>query len=198
MSGWSRVARRIRVPAGFFFAAIYLWLARPSWPAIALGGAVAVAGLGVRGLASGFVRKDAELTISGPYAYTRNPLYLGSLIVAAGFAIAARSWWIVLGMVVIFVAIYVPVILHEEAYLRAQFPEFDDYARRVPRLLPRLTAGRRRSSNQTAISEGERVSAVTTGSFSRELYWRHREYNAFLGTLAMLAALAIKLAWVTR
>ncbi len=193
MSGWSRLARRIRVPAGFVFAAIYLWLARPSWPAIALGAGVAAVGLGVRGLASGFVRKDAELTVSGPYAYTRNPLYLGSLIVAAGFAIAARSWWIVLGMAVIFVAIYVPVILQEEAYLRAQFPEFHDYVRRVPRLLPRLT-----SSNPTAISDGERVSTVTTGSFSRELYWRHREYNAFLGTLAMLAALAIKLAWVTR
>ncbi len=187
---WSRVARRIRVPVGFAFAIIYLVLADPSGRAIVLGGAVAAVGLGVRGLASGFVRKDAQLTISGPYAYTRNPLYLGSMIIAIGFAIAARNWWIVVGMAIIFVAIYLPVILHEEAYLRSQFPEFDDYTRRVPRLVPRL-----RMRPQGALPDDPRASAVNGRGFSRELYWKHREYNALLGTLAMLAALAIKLAY---
>lgn len=155
MSRWSRLARRIRVPLGFAFAVVYLWLARPSWGAIAMGGALAALGLFVRGLASGHVKKDAELTVSGPYAYTRNPLYLGSMIIAAGFALAARSWWIVAGMATIFVAIYIPVILHEEAYLRSQFPEFDDYARRVPRLVPRL-----RTRTSGVVSEGTRASAV--------------------------------------
>ncbi len=179
MSGWSRIARRIRVPLGFAFAVIYLILAHPSWRAIFLGGAIAAVGLLVRGLASGYVRKDAQLTVSGPYAYTRNPLYLGSLIIAAGFAVAARSWWIVLGMAVIFIAVYLPVIQSEETYLREQFPEFEAYAAGVPRLIPRL-----------------RASPVPTGRFSQELYWKHREYNAVLGTLAMLVALAMKLAWM--
>ncbi len=181
MSRWSRVARRIRVPLGFAFAIIYLVLADPTWRTIILGSVIAAMGLLLRGLASGYVRKDAQLTISGPYAYTRNPLYLGSMIIAAGFAVAARSWWIVLGMAVIFIAIYVPVIQSEEAYLRAQFPEFDDYARRVPRFFPRRWSA-----------------PVAAGAFSRELYWNHREYNAVLGTIAMMAALAIKLAWMQR
>ncbi len=181
MRGWSRVARRIRVPLGFAFAVVYLWLAQPAWGAIILGSAIAAPGLLLRAFASGHVRKDARLTISGPYAYTRNPLYLGSLIIAAGFAVAARSWWIVLGMAVIFVAVYIPVIRSEEAYLRAQFPEFADYAQRVPRFFPRL-----------------RSAPVAGDAFSRNLYWKHREYNAVLGTLAMMAALAIKLAWTTR
>ena len=179
MSRWNRIARRVRVPLGFAFAVIYWWLARPTLGALALGAAVALAGLLLRGLASGHVKKDSELTITGPYAYTRNPLYLGSLIIAAGFAIAARSGWVVLGMAVMFVAIYLPVIRYEETYLRARFAGFEDYCRRVPRLVPRLSA-----------------SSGTGVRFSPDLYWKHREYNAFIGTLLMLAALAAKLAWV--
>ncbi len=180
MSRWSRIARRIRVPLGFVFGIVYLWLAQPTWRSIALGAAIAALGLLLRGAASGHVRKDAELTTTGPYAHTRNPLYLGSLIIAAGFAVAARSWWIVLGMAVIFAAIYIPVIRYEEAYLREHFPGHDEYCRRVPRLVPRFSA-----------------TSVTGSGFSPELYWKHREYNAFIGTLAMLAALAVKLAWMT-
>ncbi len=178
MSRWNRVARRIRVPLGFGFAVIYLWLADPTWRSIAGGGAIAAIGLLLRGVASGYVKKDSELTTTGPYAYTRNPLYLGSLIIAAGFAVAARSLPVVGMMAVIFAAIYIPVIRYEEAYLRAHFSGFADYSRRVPRLWPRLSA-----------------SSVTDIRFSPELYWKHREYNALVGTLAMLAALAARLAW---
>jgi protein-S-isoprenylcysteine O-methyltransferase Ste14 len=181
MSPWSHIARRIRVPLGFAFGVLYLWLAQPTWGSIALGAAIAALGLLLRGAASGHVKKDAELTTTGPYAHTRNPLYLGSLIIAAGFAVAARSWWIVLGMAVIFAVVYVPVIRYEEGYLREHFPGYDEYCRRVPRLVPRLSA-----------------TSVTASGFSPELYWKHREYNAVLGTLAMLAALAVKLAWMTR
>ena len=128
---------------------------------------------------SGHVKKNEELTTTGPYAYTRNPLYLGSIVIAAGFAIAARSWWIVAILVVMFGAIYIPVIRGEEAFLRSAFPDqFDDYCRRVPRLLPRVTRA----------YEGY-------GSFSPALYRKHREYNAALGTAAMLAALVAKLVW---
>jgi protein-S-isoprenylcysteine O-methyltransferase Ste14 len=173
MAEWSRVARRIRVPLGFLFALLYFWLARPAWQSLALGSILIVPGLLIRALASGNVRKNEALASSGPYAYTRNPLYLGSLLIGIGFAAAARSWWVGVILVVMFFAIYLPVIRSEEAFLRERFPEFDDYAKRVPRMFPRLTP----------------ASSETDGGFSMELYMKHREWNALLGALAMLAAL---------
>ncbi|HVZ18913.1 MAG TPA: isoprenylcysteine carboxylmethyltransferase family protein [Terriglobales bacterium] len=179
---WGKVAKRIRVPLGFALAIAYILLARPTWMSLVFGAVVAFAGVGIRASASGHVKKNEELTTTGPYAYTRNPLYLGSIVIAAGFAIAAKSWWIIVILVVMFIAIYVPVIRGEEAYLRGAFPgQFDEYCRRVPRLLPRLTPG-------TRSNEGY-------GSFSLALYRKHREYNAALGTAAMLAALVAKLVW---
>lgn len=180
MASWSKIARRIRVPTGFVFAAVYLWLAQPRWTTLAAGGAIAAVGVAIRTFASGHVKKNAELTTTGPYAHTRNPLYLGSLILGAGMAVAAWHWLVAAIMAAIFVAIYIPVIRGEEAFLRQAFPEFEEYARRVPRLLPRLTP------------------AGGHGAFSRELYWKHREYNALLGTAAVLGALAIKLVWFHR
>ncbi len=178
MASWPKIARRIRVPLGFIFAVVYFWLAQPTVSSIVLGACIACSGLLIRGLASGHVTKDEQLTTSGPYAYMRNPLYFGSTLVAAGFAVAGRSWWIVLLLVAMFALIYVPTIRSEEAFLRATFPEFEDYSHKVPRFFPRLTAfGNRR------------------GAFSWGLYAKHREYNAILGTAAMLAALAAKLLW---
>ena len=176
MANWSRIARRIRVPLSFAFAIAYVWLARPTRTSLLAGGLLLVPGLLLRGLASGHVQKDRQLTASGPYAYTRNPLYLGSLILAAGFVVAARSWWIPAILLIMFVAIYVPVIAGEERYLRQTFPEYDDYARHVPRFAMRLT----RYGTQR-------------GTFSSERYWKHREYNAVLGCVAVLAVLVVKL-----
>jgi protein-S-isoprenylcysteine O-methyltransferase Ste14 len=175
MGEWSQIARRIRVPLGFLFAVLYFWLARPSWRSIGLGAIGVVAGLLMRALASGHVRKNEALATSGPYAYTRNPLYLGSLIMGLGFCVAARNWWVGVTLVVMFVAIYLPVIRDEEAFLRGKFPEFEEYARRVPRMVPRL-----------------RASDAPSGAFSLELYLQHREYNALLGALGMMAGLVVK------
>jgi protein-S-isoprenylcysteine O-methyltransferase Ste14 len=176
MASWAAIARRIRVPLGFAFAILYVWLAKPTAISILIGTALIVPGLVVRALASGHVQKNEQLTTSGPYAYTRNPLYLGSLILAAGFALTARSWWIAIAMAVFFLAVYMPVIRAEEAFLRERFPQFESYACEVPRLLPRWTAV-----------------ADDRGAFSWELYWRHREYDALLGSAAMIAALVAKL-----
>ena len=88
-------------------------------------------------MASGHVKKNEQLATTGPYAYCRNPLYLGSIIIAIGFAIASRDVWVAIGIIGLFSVIYVPVIRGEEAFLRGQFAEYDSYARRVPRLLPR-------------------------------------------------------------
>src|SRR5450755_3853032 len=125
---WSRVARRTRVPLGFLFAVFYFWRARPDWLSLALGGAVAAVGVFLRAMASGHVKKNEELATSGPYAYCRNPLYLGSIIIAVGFAIASRDLWVAVGIVVLFTLIYVPVIRSEEAFLREHFPSYNEYA----------------------------------------------------------------------
>jgi protein-S-isoprenylcysteine O-methyltransferase Ste14 len=181
MASWQRIARRVRVPLGFVFAGAYIWLARPSAYSIMIGSTVAALGLLVRAFASGHVKKNEVLAVSGPYAYTRNPLYFGSLVLAAGFAVAARSWWVALIAVTMFFAIYLPVIRSEEEYLRKTFPEFEDYARRVPRLLPRL-----------------RADQSSHNSFSWHLYWKHREYSAALGAAFVIAALTAKKIWLSR
>ena len=183
---WSRIATRTRVPLGFAFAVAYFWFAVPSWASITLGATCSLIGLAVRAIASGHIRKNAELATTGPYAYTRNPLYLGSVLMAVGFVVAARNWWIALGAAIMFLVIYIPVIKAEEVYLRGIFPGYEQYAANVPRLLPRLTAYR--GSNAAG-----NVSDGGLGSFSRELYLKHREYNAALGSGLMLGALILKM-----
>ena len=183
---WSRIARRIRVPLSFAFAIIYFWLARPTAQSLLVGCLVSLPSLLIRALASGYVQKNEQLATSGPYAYTRNPLYLGSLVLAIGFALAARSLLIGALMILIFFAIYIPVILGEESFLRDRFPEFAEYSRTVPRLLPRIFP-------PTVVS-----TINTPGTFSWELYLQHREYNAAIGFLAMIAALIAKLFWLSR
>lgn len=179
MAEWSRIARRIRVPLGFAFAALYLWLARPTLQSILLGSVLVLVGLWIRALASGHVRKNETLATTGPYAYTRNPLYLGSLLMGIGFALMGRSWWIGLALVVMFFLIYLPVIRGEEVFLRSKFSDFQDYAARVPRLLPRLTP----QANESGVEAG----------FSIMLYRKHREYNAALGVVALIALLIVKM-----
>ena len=176
---WPTIARRVRVPVGFLFAGLYLWLARPTGLSLIIGAVLAVPGLWLRGEASGHIQKNERLTTTGPYAYTRNPLYLGSLILAGAFAVAARSWWIVVAMLVIFLVIYLPVIRSEENFLRRNFPEYTEYSARVPRLLPNW-----------------RASAKPGEGFSWELYRKHREYNAILGAVGIFAVLLLKLLWM--
>ncbi len=180
---WQKIARRIRVPLGFLAAALYLlslWQHAPRPAAIAWSLALVLPGLWLRGYASGYVKKNRELTVTGPYAYTRNPLYLGSMLIAAGFAVALLSWPVALVLAVGFAVIYIPVIASEERFLRATFTGFDDYCRRVPRIIPRLTPAQSTSS-------AEEPSAA--GSFSLELYLRHREYNAAIGAALLYLSL---------
>jgi protein-S-isoprenylcysteine O-methyltransferase Ste14 len=179
-AGWSRIARRIRVPLGFVFAAVYLWLAKPTLWSIATGALIALPGLGLRACASGHVKKNEELTITGPYAYTRNPLYLGSMVIAAGFAVASRNWIVGVILLVLLVVIYLPVIRSEEEFLRNKFADFNVYATQVPRLWPRWSGGK------------------FWYGFSSRLYSQHREYNAAIGTAAMLLALLLKWVWISR
>jgi len=184
MARWQRVARRIRVPLGFLVAALYLfelWRRAPQPAAVAWSLALVLPGLWLRGYAAGCVKKDRELTMTGPYAHTRNPLYLGSMLIAAGFALALLSWPVALVLAGGFAAIYVPVIASEERFLRAAFPEFDAYCRRVPRLIPRPIP--------RLIPEPNPKDKSASGVFSLMLYLRHREYNAAIGAALLYLSL---------
>jgi hypothetical protein len=207
----------MRVPLGFVFAAAYLWFARPALTWIGAGSVFVVAGLALRAAASGHIRKNRELTATGPYAYTRNPLYLGSILMAIGFIVAARNPWIALATLLMFVIIYLPVIRAEESYLRSAFADYDQYAAQVPRLFPRLTPYRPPAREPPRASDSEVPSAPGFGAqgwdsgvagtlgvgapgaepvrYSRELYLRHREYNAALGSTLMMGALILKMMW---
>ncbi|MGC2697449.1 MAG: isoprenylcysteine carboxylmethyltransferase family protein [Candidatus Angelobacter sp.] len=185
MPSWARVATRSRVPLGFLFAAAYLWFAWPTWVSLSAGAAFIVVGLLVRAMASGHIRKNAALATTGPYAYMRNPLYLGSIVIALGFIVAARNVWIGIGALAMFAFIYLPVIKAEEAYLRATFSDYAQYASHVPRFFPRLTPHR-----------SDPASDSGSLSFSAELYMRHREYNAALGSVLMIGALILKMTLV--
>jgi protein-S-isoprenylcysteine O-methyltransferase Ste14 len=179
---YSKIARRIRVPLGFVVAVLFVWLSRPTWMSLGAGAAVSLLGIWIRALAAGHVRKNAELTTTGPYSYTRNPLYLGSIVIAVGFAIAARAWTspayvIGIALAVMFAAIYVPVIRSEEAFLRTTFAGFDDYCRHVPRLLPRMTSAYPEQRTEWSAAQ----------------YQKHREYNALIGSLLLWGVLVAKI-----
>ena len=177
--GWQRVAKRIRVPLGFAFAAVFLVLARPAAGSLAGSLLLVLPGLALRGYAAGYVKKNAELTVTGPYAWTRNPLYLGSMLIAFGFAAGARSPLLAMLLALLFAVIYIPVIRGEEEFLRAHFAGFDAYARQVPRLVP----WRGRAAASPA---GPR-------RFEAALYRKHREYNASIGAAALYLALIVRL-----
>jgi protein-S-isoprenylcysteine O-methyltransferase Ste14 len=164
---------------GFVFAGVYLWLARPTFVSMAWSLLLVLPGLWLRGYAAGYVKKNAELTMTGPYAHTRNPLYVGSMLIAFGFAAASQSIVIVLLLAVLFAIIYIPVIRSEEEFLRSTFADFDAYAASVPRLLPRLRPAKVADSEQ--------------GQFSLPLYRKHREYNALMGATAIYAVLALRI-----
>ncbi len=166
---------KLRVLSGFVMAAAFLWFSAPDAASLAVGLPVAALGLALRAWASGHLEKNLALAQSGPYARVRNPLYLGTLAAAAGLAIAARRWELAALFAAVFGLVYLPVVELEEQHLRELFPEFEEYARRVPRLIPRFGA---------VGGVGKR--------FQWAVYRRNREYEALAGFLAGAAALAWK------
>jgi len=171
---------RWRVRVGYPVAVVYLVLAAPTPRSISVGAVIAALGLLIRGAASGHLRKYEELVVSGPYARTRNPLYLGSAFLAAGFALAGHSWWaagIVMGYFVVF---YSAVMRNEESDLLARYgAAFDEYAARVPLFFPRISAA------------GASVRAEK--AFSWAQYRRNREYQALVGAAAGLGIVWLRM-----
>lgn len=158
---------RLRVPSGFLLAAAFGWLSRPTPLTLAWGLPVSLLGLAIRAWAAGHLEKNQQLAEAGPYAYVRNPLYLGTLIVAAGLAISANRWELGMLFAAVFFGVYLPVIQNEEQHLRKLFPSYNEYATRVPALIPRVTP----SSN-----------LMRRFRFSQ--YRKNEEYQAAAGFLA--------------
>lgn len=169
---------RWRVRLGYPLAILILWLARPTPVSILCGMIVGSAGLLLRARAAGHLHKQTVLTMTGPYAYTRNPLYLGSAVVAVGVAIGAHSW--IAGVILCgyFALFYWPVMRREEQEIRAQHGSaFEAYAQAVPLFFPRLTPAKSASTSPA--------------SFSLAQYKKNREYRAAIGFLFVMGVLLV-------
>jgi protein-S-isoprenylcysteine O-methyltransferase Ste14 len=193
-----RFAQRIRVPAGFTLVPLLLIVARPTLASLGAGGLVALSGLAIRAWASGCLRKNEELTTFGPYAHTRNPLYLGTFIMGTGIAISSGVLWFVLLFMALYLLIYVPVMFAEAETMSDFFPEaYREYSKQVPLFVPRLTPYFAPMSRGAEAADGL-IGASNASRFDSVLYLRHREYRAALGVLAVLLVLAAKFYWINR
>jgi protein-S-isoprenylcysteine O-methyltransferase Ste14 len=176
------LAQRVRVPAGLVLAPLLVIAARPSPRTLVVGAVIAAVGLWVRAWASGYLRKNLELTVAGPYAHTRNPLYLGTFVMGGGIALASGAWWFAAVYVVAYLLIYVPVMIAEAETLNQLFAgEYPDYSRRVPLFFPRATPYRRADSRAAG---GRR--------FTWAQYAKHREYRAIAGVAVAFLILVMK------
>ena len=168
--------QRFRVPLGFLFGIVFLIFARPEPITLIIGGVIALVGILIRAWASGHIRKNQNLAVSGPYAFTRNPLYLGSFILGVGFTIASGVWWLALLFIALFLGIYLPVMRVEAIELTDIFgADYQEYAGKVPLLFPRFTP--------------YKASEI---KFDVSLYLRYREYRAAFGLIFAWSVLLVK------
>lgn len=171
--------QRLRVPLGFVTAILFVAFSRPTWRSLAAGVPIALLGALVRAWASGHLRKNAELAVTGPYAFTRNPLYFGSFLMTSGCAIAGGNLWPGLWLVSFFLLIYWPVMQAEAARMRSLFAgAYSEWEARVPLFIPRITPYRN----------------GLTRSFDPRQYFHHREYRALIGLAMVIAVLSLKAA----
>ncbi len=169
MTGLQRLAR-LRVPLGFLFGACVFYFAHPTWRTLAAGAAIGLLGESIRLWAAGHLEKSREVTRSGPYRYTRHPLYLGSSVMAAGVAVGAGSW-VVAALVVLYMGSTISAAVRtEEAFLRSRFG--DEYAAYAERRAPEM----------------ER-------RFSLDRAWRNKEYRALAGLVLAIVVLGLKAAF---
>lgn len=169
---------RWRVRLGYPLAIAVLYFSNPTPRSILLGALAGLIGLWVRAYAAGYLHKQEVLTVTGPYAYTRNPLYLGSAILALGAGIATRSWISSVILIVYFAVFYSIVMRREANELRLRHgASFEAYARAVPLFIPRLTA--------------VKLPGDSAGSFSVSQYKKNHEWQAAAGFLFLLLVLLV-------
>src|SRR6266404_2385430 len=178
MSNPAAVFARWRVRLGYILAVFVLWFARPTPEYVAIGAAIGLVGLWLRAYAAGYLHKQEVLTVSGPYAHTRNPLYLGSAILALGAGVATRSWISAAILLIYFAVVYSVVMRREERELLGHHGQsFRDYAAAVPLFFPRITTAK--------------LPITGAGSFSYAQYRKNHEHQAALGYLLLLFALLV-------
>ncbi|MFZ2054415.1 MAG: isoprenylcysteine carboxylmethyltransferase family protein [Candidatus Aminicenantales bacterium] len=168
---------RFRVRAGLFLALAVFMLARPTRSSILFGILISFLGLVIRAWASGHLYKEKALAVSGPYRYSRNPLYLGNFLLGIGITAGARSWW-VLGLCVAYYAVFYPMIIRRERErMKNLFPQqYVEYGKKVPLFFP-----------------NPRKHLPANGRFSWSQYRRNKEYRALLGTVLVWLVLTAKL-----
>jgi hypothetical protein len=170
---------RVRTLLPPVFVVIAIAVRRPEWhlwglPLIGLGEAL-------RTWAAGHLVKDYELTVSGPYAYVRNPLYVGSLVSGVGFLVIIGDWRLAVAFVVAALAVYIPTVSQEEDYLQRMHGQaFQEYRRAVPSIIPRL--------RPTAID----AEGVRNGRFEWRWVWANEEHRTWLALAVLFALLGIR------
>jgi protein-S-isoprenylcysteine O-methyltransferase Ste14 len=175
---YSEAAKKLRLPLGFVLGIAYLIWARPSALTLAVGGTVAFIGVLIRAWASGHISKNRKLAVTGPYAHTRNPLYFGSFLIGAGFAIAAH-WALLLLVIAFWALVYAPTMEREKANIRERFPDaYDAYSANVPAFVPRVTPWRDNEPDE--------------GGFDAALYMKHGEWKAGITYVLVMAWLAFR------
>lgn len=181
--GPKEILSRVRVRTGSLAAVAVVLLATPNWTSIIIGVSISALGLAVRTWASGHLRKEKKLAVSGPYRYSRNPLYLGNFILGAGIAAGSRSWWI-LGLFIVYFAVFYPfIICQEREQMRKLFPEqYKEYKKNVPLFFPLLW----------------RRNHASREKFSWALYRQNKEYRALIATVALWLVLAARILLLNR
>jgi protein-S-isoprenylcysteine O-methyltransferase Ste14 len=175
---YSELAKKLRLPLGFVLGIAYIVFARPNQITLLVGGVIALIGVLVRAWASGHISKNRRLAVSGPYAHTRNPLYFGSFLIGAGFAIAAH-WALLLVVIAFWLLVYAPTMEREKANIQQRFPEaYDKYSANVPTFVPRVTPWRSEESDE--------------GGFDPGLYMKHGEWKAGITYLLVMAWLSFR------
>ena len=179
---WEEILNRLRVRIGLIIAMMVVILSRPTWVSILMGFLISVVGLAVRAWASGHLRKEKILAVSGPYSYSRNPLYFGNFLLGVGIVVGAQSLW-VLGLFILYYGIFYPLIIRRErSRMRELFPEqYEEYRKRVPLFFPSL-----------------RKHFPAGGRWSRSLYLQNKEYRALQGTILIWLVLAAKVLILNR
>lgn len=174
--------RQLRLRSVWLLVLPFLWLAAPTPALLGVGAGLAALGLWIRGWSAGTIHKDRELTTGGPYAHTRNPLYLGSFFIGMGVTIAGGHWVWPLLFLTFYAAVYSRTMAGEARHLSELFPDrYPEYAANVPAFLPRITPW---------------TSAASAGGFGWAQYRRNREWEALLGALAAFAFLGAKALWL--
>lgn len=177
------MVNRFRVRTGLLVAVGVILLARPTWLSILAGVSISIVALSIRAWAAGHLRKEKELAISGPYRYSRNPLYLGNFLLGIGIVVGSWSFWVLLVLGAYYVLFYPPIIKRERERLRRLFPDqYEEYGKKVPLFLPSF----------------KRHSLVAQGKFSFSLYKKNKEYRAILGSLLIWLVLAAKILLLNR